>query len=196
MDPLVVKIGGSLLGSVPDLVQVIRQFPHAPLLLVPGGGPFADQVRHLNLPEEEAHWMAIAAMEQCGRYIASQGLDSTDILRIPSSPCVLLPYRMMRDHDPLPHTWEITSDTIAAWVAASLQSDLLLLKSVDGLFQQGLFRDRISEVFPCQEVDPAFLPFLLSHQVRCTVLNGSIPSRLEDFLRGAPVRGTRVETTF
>jgi aspartokinase-like uncharacterized kinase len=196
MNPLVVKIGGSLLEYAADIVRVIHKFPRAPLLIVPGGGPFADQVRSLTLPPDEAHWMAIAAMEQYGWYIASCGLGITESLRTPSIPSIFLPYRTMRDRDPLPHTWEVTSDTIAAWTASVLDTDLLLLKPVDGLFQNGLLRNHIDEVIPCCEVDAAFLPFVLSHRVRCTVINGSVPGRLDDFLRGIPVCGTQIETTF
>jgi aspartokinase-like uncharacterized kinase len=196
MDPLVVKIGGSLLGSVPELVRVIKASPRASILVVPGGGPFADQVRSLAAPEEASHWMAIAAMEQFGWYIASQGLDTTEMLEVPRFPRVFLPYRSMRKWDPLPHTWNVTSDTIAAWVASVTNAELVLLKSVDGLFQEGIFRHRVREIFPCHEVDAALLPFVLANRIRCTILNGSRPDLLESYLRGITVPGTRVETTF
>jgi aspartokinase-like uncharacterized kinase len=196
MDPLVMKIGGSLLGSVPKLVQVIRTFPQAPILIVPGGGPFADQVRSLVVPEDASHWMAVAAMEQYGWYIASHGLPATESLQMPGSPHVFLPYRSMREQDPLPHSWDVTSDTIAAWVASVTHADLVLLKSVDGLFQERALRDQVTEPFPCHEVDATFLPYVFSHHIRCTVLNGTTPDRLEGYLRGAPVYGTRVETRF
>jgi aspartokinase-like uncharacterized kinase len=196
MDPLVVKIGGSLLASVPELVRVIRTFPRAPILIVPGGGSLADQVRSLAAPEDASHWMAVAAMEQYGWYIASHGLPITESLQVPDSATVFLPYRCMRDQDPLPHTWDVTSDTIAAWIASVLHADLVLLKAVDGLFQGGAFRDEVRETFPCLEVDAAFLPYVLSHHIRCTILNGTTPDLLIGYLRGTSVHGTRVGTRF
>lgn len=196
MDSLVVKFGGSLLESVPELIAVIKNFPSISLLVVPGGGLFADKVRSLPIPDEEAHWMAIAAMEQFGWYIASRGLEHTDLLKAPSSPHVFLPYRTMREMDPLPHSWDVSSDTIAAWIASILKSELILLKSVDGVYHDGTFKHHVEHVFPCHEVDAAFLPYVLSHRIRCTILNGGAPDRLKDFLSGIPVYGTRIETTF
>ncbi|MDD1673962.1 MAG: uridylate kinase [Methanomicrobiales archaeon] len=189
-------MGGSLLSCVPELVRVIEGHPQAPLLVVPGGGLFADRVRSIPTTEREAHWMAVAAMEQFGWYIASHGLPTTDVLEIPPTPRVLLPYCKLRELDPLPHSWEVTSDTIAAWVAHTMGAELIILKSVDGLFREDVFMEHAKEPFPCIEVDPAFLPFIFSHHIRCTVMNGSIPGRLEAFLQGAHVRATRVETTF
>lgn len=196
MNPLVIKLGGSLITSVPELVQVFRAHAHAPLLIVPGGGPFADLVRTFSPPDEEAHWMAVAAMEQFGWYIASHGLHKTDILQIPSSPHVFLPYRVLREYDPLPHSWEVTSDTIAAWIAHTMGADLLLLKSVDGLYRNGILMEHVGGSFSCREVDPSFLPYVCSNRLRCTILNGGISGRLDSYLRGEPVRSTRVETTF
>ena len=62
--PLVVKIGGSLMDRVPDLIPELREFR---VLIVPGGGSFADLVRASRVDDQDAaHWMAIAAMEQYG----------------------------------------------------------------------------------------------------------------------------------
>jgi hypothetical protein len=43
---------------------------------------------------------------------------------------VLAPSRWLRAADPLPHTWDVTSDSIAAWVAGAVgASELLLIKA-------------------------------------------------------------------
>jgi len=42
---------------------------------------------------------------------------------------VLAPSRWLREADPLPHSWDVTSDSIAAWVAgAAGASQLVLVK--------------------------------------------------------------------
>ena len=46
---------------------------------------------------------------------------------------VLAPYRWMRAADVLPHTWDATSDSVAAFVAGALDAErLVLVKPVDG----------------------------------------------------------------
>jgi hypothetical protein len=185
----VVKVGGSLFSEVPRLVQEIRSATR-PVLVVPGGGQYADLVRMLSLPEEQSHWMAIAAMEQYGWYIAVHGMETMDGITPPEGIRVLLPYRVMRMEDPLPHTWDVTSDSIAAWVAYRLDQPLLLLKSVDGLTRNGRLQPRVSKALPCDEVDAYFLPYVLSHRVPVTVANGRVAGRTTAWLRGEDVPGT------
>jgi aspartokinase-like uncharacterized kinase len=111
----------------------------SPLVVVPGGGPFADAVRdqsaRLVLSDEASHWMAVIAMDQYAHLIASRlagaVLVSTpneigDALRAGRLP-VLAPSRWLREADPLPHSWDVTSDSIAAWVAAELGARQLVL---------------------------------------------------------------------
>jgi aspartokinase-like uncharacterized kinase len=90
--PLVVKVGGSLFHHVSDLVPVINDSKR-PLLLIPGGGPFADTVRQCEVDDDTAHWMAVSAMEQFGWFMASHGIPVTTIMRVPGSTTVLLPYQ-------------------------------------------------------------------------------------------------------
>ena len=80
--PIVVKIGGSLRDQVPRLISEIRACSR-PVLIVPGGGQFADLVREWNPPEEAEHWMSVAAMDQFGWFLAGAGLPVTDRLTIP-----------------------------------------------------------------------------------------------------------------
>ncbi len=193
--PLVVKVGGSLYDCVPDLVPVLLSSGR-PLLIVPGGGMFADAVRKCRVDDDSAHWMAIAAMDQYGWYIASHGMTTTTLLQTPNQPSVFLPYCSVRQHDPLPHSWDVTSDSIAAWVANLVGVDLLLLKSVDGIIEQGRLVKQI--IFPVKTdvVDPFFIPFVLEKEVRTRIINGSCIDRVEKFLMGETVAGTRIGTTF
>jgi aspartokinase-like uncharacterized kinase len=194
--PLVVKIGGSLSNRIPDLVPVLRA-SNQPLFIVPGGGMFANGVRKLRVDDDSAHWMAIAAMDQYGWFIASQGMMTTDLLQPQSDrQVVFLPYCSMRQQDPLPHSWDITSDSIAAWVADILGLDLLLLKSVDGILENGSLMDTMKMPVKTEIVDPFFIPFILEKKIKTTIINGSRIDRVEKFLRGETVSGTRIGTTF
>ncbi len=189
-EPLVVKIGGSLPDRIPDLIRELRGFR---VLIVPGGGNFADLVRECRTEDQDAaHWMAIAAMEQFGWYISSFGLPATDRLEIPSVSSVLLPYLSLRTCDPLPHSWDISSDTIAGWVAARLSLDLLLVKSVDGIRIRGEVQEHISAPVESQDVDPCLIPFVLSHGVKVGVVNGRRPGFLSGVLRGEFAPGTTI----
>jgi 5-(aminomethyl)-3-furanmethanol phosphate kinase len=193
--PIVVKLGGSLLRQVPDLVPVLLASGR-PLFIVPGGGIFADAVRKSRVEGNSAHWMAIASMDQYGWFIASRGIMTTAFLQTPDRPVVFLPYCSLRQHDPLPHSWDITSDSIAAWVADFLGLDLLLLKSVDGVLQNGKLIEQIEIPVKTAVIDPFFIPFVLEKKVKTIIINGSRVNRIEKFLRGESVSGTRIGTTF
>jgi len=194
--PLVVKVGGSLFPNIPELVPVL-QSSHTPLLLVPGGGQFADMVRSARVRDDSAaHWMAIAAMDQYGLHLSSYGIKTTHHLMTPETTKVLLPYCTVREIDPLPHTWDISSDTIAAWVAGQLDLDLLVLKSVDGIVVDGILQEYIDKPIETDIVDPFFIPFVISKKIRTTIINGSIADRVAKYLDGDEVPGTRIGTTF
>ena len=193
--PLVVKLGGSLYERVPELVPVFRQSPR-PLFIVPGGGRFADAVREAALPDDDAHWMAIRAMDRYGEYIGSCGMATSDLLKVPETTTVFLPYRCTLHHDPLPHSWDVTSDTIAAWVADELGLDLLILKSVDGIHVKGTLAASVSRPLKTDVVDPCCIPYIRDHGIHATIINGSRPDRVARFLRGEIVPGTRIGTTF
>ncbi|BBL66976.1 uridylate kinase [Methanoculleus chikugoensis] len=194
--PLVVKVGGSLFDRVVPLLDLFREAGR-PVLIVPGGGKFADLVRRLDVSEDAAHWMAIAGMEQFAWYIASHGIPATSALALPAEATVLLPYCALREADPLSHSWDVTSDTIAAWVARELSADLLLLKSVDGIHHHRKLIARVGDPdLVSDEVDPAFIRFVFDHDLRARVVNGRHDERVRSALRGEPVVGTLVDPRF
>ena len=146
---IVVKVGGSLLeleGALPRACAVLSALARRErLLVVPGGGRFADAVRAADrahgLDPSTAHWMAILAMDQCAHLLASH-LDGGVLVEQPDAIAasltsghvpILAPYRWLREADPLPHSWDVTSDSIAAWVAGVLGVPrLVLIKPVGG----------------------------------------------------------------
>ena len=145
---VVVKVGGSLLAHPHYVVSVLQTLDEAAravrLLIVPGGGRFADAVRDVDrqfgLSPDAAHWMAILAMDQYGYFLASRLRtgsivhDAADIAaayRERAVP-VLAPSRWLRETDPLPHSWDVTSDSIAAWVAGTVGAPRVVLVKPPG----------------------------------------------------------------
>jgi hypothetical protein len=142
-DTLVIKVGGGLLEHIDHLHRVVAAISDASrtsrLVVVPGGGPFADAVRRVDerlaLGDEEAHWMAILGMDQYAHLLAAR-IDSATVVngreqiadahRAGQIP-VLAPSAWLKAADPLPHSWDVTSDSIAAWVAGELGAARLLL---------------------------------------------------------------------
>lgn len=141
--PVVVKLGGSLtendrVGGALDIVaRAVRR-----VVVVPGGGPFADAVRDAQanhqFSNEAAHRMAILAMHQMAELLMDlqprlKGADSAASMRaiwrngeIP----VWLPHKMCEDDNEIPADWSITSDGLAARLAERLRcNNLVLVKS-------------------------------------------------------------------
>ncbi len=138
---IVVKIGGSLYNTA-ELklwMQALTLYSmKCPIVVVPGGGPFCDQVRHAqrhhNLHDKNAHHMAILAMKQFGLLLADCAPTSHTFNSTPphSSPLTIwLPDDTILLESNLPHNWTITSDSIALWLASKLNAEqLILVKSV------------------------------------------------------------------
>jgi len=110
-----------------------------PALIIPGGGMFADEVRAANLDDDTSHWNAIKSMNRYGRFLSTFGIKLTEVPEIPQSSIqILMPEKILKEEDPLPHSWEVTSDSIALWIAERLEVPLLLIKSRSGTLDDGL----------------------------------------------------------
>ncbi len=160
----VVKVGGGLLGQAGAFDRAIAALGACTrgrrVVIVPGGGPFADAVRRMfrraNIGDDAAHWMAILGMDQYAHALAARLPAAALVDRRPDIAAalargripVLAPYRWLRAADPLPHSWSVTSDSIAAWLAGALGARRLVLlkpaharsarRLVDGYFERAL----------------------------------------------------------
>jgi 5-(aminomethyl)-3-furanmethanol phosphate kinase len=147
---MVVKVGGGLLQIPGALDRVGTALAGAAgvrrVVVLPGGGPFADVVREFErthgLSESAAHWMAIVGMDQYAYAIADHTAGSrvvedwSGIQRAHREGAVpvLAPSRWLRAADELPHSWTVTSDSLAAYLATLLGiEELVLVKPADGI---------------------------------------------------------------
>jgi aspartokinase-like uncharacterized kinase len=198
---IILKLGGSLIQSAKRIIKDVTEYSNSTgetILIVPGGSIFADTVRKANPSQEAAHWMAILAMEQYGYYLA----DGTDVklidsLEIPGNDTyILLPYNLLKKNDKLPHTWDVTSDTIAAWVACKLKARFIKVTDVDGIYLNGTLQNELKaeELIGKETCVDAELPnFLLKNNMNCEIVNGNCPGRvvnaLKDNITGTLIKG-------
>ena len=169
-NPVVIKLGGSYASSAErdDWLDAIDDCA-GQAILVPGGGPFADAVRtaqhEIGYDDRAAHHMALLAMEQYGCALASlrprwKLASSVEEIRgalAESGLPVWAPARMVLAAKNLPECWELSSDSLAAWLAGVLGvSRLLLVKRIAGS-QAGL---SAADLAARGVVDPLFPQFL------------------------------------
>ena len=137
----VVKLGGSLLGS-PELARwldVVVKFGDGKVVIVPGGGLFADSVREAqqvsNVSDAVAHELALIAMDQFGILLAGMNpalATASSELEIAERGwqhrgIVWLPSQMVLVDDSIPKNWQVTSDSLSAWLANKIGAEQLIL---------------------------------------------------------------------
>jgi len=155
---IVIKIGGSLIDTAGEVIHEILS-SDIPALIIPGGGTFADTIRATKLDDDTAHWAAIDSMNRYGKFLSTFGISTTDTPQIPELGIqILLPKKIMETEDPLPHSWDVTSDSIALWIAEKLHTPLLLIKSRNGTINDGI----VDEYFPILQ-EKASIPVLLAN---------------------------------
>lgn len=208
------KIGGSLIEH-PGLRQLAAAWSELAqsyrLLVLPGGGPFADAVRaadkRFQLGDSTAHWMAILAMDQyayllaalCPEAVLGQELEALASASAKGRLSILAPSRLLQHRDPLPHRWEVTSDSIAAWLAAETGIQrLVLLKSVPGLSilepdkTERLVKNASPQALSEAGLVDAYFARTLSLATTCWLIDGRRPERLSQLLAEGQTIGSQV----
>jgi len=205
----VVKVGGGLGDeALPGLCAALGELGRRHrLLVVPGGAGFADAVRdadrRFGLHADTAHRMAILGMEQFGWLLSDliPGAERcTDPARARTGRAsVLLPAGLPLDA--LPASWQVTSDSIAAWVAGQAGAErLVLVKDVDGLYAERpgggepLARLTVAELAALRSegVDEYLATALERARFETWVIGGRDPERLVELLERGTTAGTRI----
>ncbi|MBU4267161.1 MAG: hypothetical protein L6243_01670 [Candidatus Altiarchaeales archaeon] len=201
----VVKVGGSLCrdqGVLERLCDELNEM--GGILVVPGGGEFADTVRGIDrefrLDERIAHRLAILAMQQTGvligEFFKGEIFDCAALL----------------DDENLKASWDVTSDSIAAYIAKERGAKrLIILKDVDGVFtadpkkgdatadpnkgEAKLIPEVTTEELSAMEsscLDREFPGFVKDSGLEVWIINGKHPERIKEILNNKKTKGTRI----
>lgn len=187
----VIKLGGSLYQhpKLSDCLQSIIDFAeNRDVVLVAGGGPFADTVRQAQqdhgFSDQTAHQMAINAMRQFALLLIDLLPDVPAFcplkMSLPASGLsVWLPDDIQMMAADLPQNWQVTADSLALWLAQQLAADeLILIKScvidsrqITNLSARGILDSHFAKQYhqqplPCSIVQLADVNDLLSRRTQ------------------------------
>lgn len=141
----VIKLGGSLCqsGRLLDILDKIRyHYNRHAVVIVPGGGAFADQVRQAqhqwHFGDITAHRMAILAMQQTAllingiqpHFLITHTVDQVKHHTLQAQTVIWSPDLLELDQAHIAANWQITSDSLSVWLATQLTAQkLILIKS-------------------------------------------------------------------
>ncbi|MHA2181477.1 MAG: amino acid kinase family protein [Promethearchaeota archaeon] len=148
------KIGGKILENFEDLNSTISQLTQLfdrgriqKIILIPGGGSLVNFIRkvysELKFTEELGHWMGIISMNYNGIELGKK-FPELDVIedinrlkQLDRTLSIFLPYRFLKEIDKLPHSWDVTSDSITLFLAKELEiRHCFLIKDIDGILNK------------------------------------------------------------
>ena len=164
------------------------------LVIVPGGGPFADLVRdtdrQFKLDLTLAHQMAVLAMQQFGCLMASLCPElclasSREQIRAcwnDGKTAIWEPYSLLSQDCELEKTWDVTSDSLAAWLAGYLSVTKLVFVKSSPLTLSGIPVDQLQK-YGC--IDPVLPGLLAGTKITASFMHKSKAHEFEGLL-GTP----------
>ena len=194
----VVKIGGSLFPSY--AIELAEKLKNTSSVIILGGGEFANLIRkysdEIQLSNETSHWTAIDCMDITAKLVC----DKVKSARLAFSPKevydisdegftpIFIVSEFLKRENPFECSWDVTSDSIAAYVAHLLNANLLIVTDVNGIYTQepkepgSTFISKIDAktllTFHESSVDVMLPSLLLRYGTDCYVVNGKYPERV------------------
>ena len=191
----VVKIGGSLFPNY--AIDLAEKLKNTNSCIILGGGEFANLIRkyndEINFSEETNHWTAIDCMDIIAKlvddkvestqlaYSLNEAKDISDNGLTP----IFVVSEFLRIEDPFECSWDVTSDSIAAYVANLLNANLFIVTDVNGIYTQepkepgSTFISKIDAktmlTFQESSIDVMLPSLLLEFGTNCYVVNGKCP---------------------
>lgn len=201
----IVKLGGSLATAqeLADWLDVLACYGGGRTIIVPGGGVFADAVRDAQetwgFDDAIAHRMALLAMEQYGLMmvglrsdlVPARSREGMNQVLGQARVAVWMPSLMTEGHPAIRESWDVTSDSLAAWLACDMgAAALFLVKAVvppDPVVTA-------SELSECGVVDPLFPEMVAGRSLDVRILGKKHFASMKQMLLTGGTGGTRVRT--
>ena len=151
---------------------------------------------YFQIIEEITHWTAIDCMDIIAKLVndkvesAKLAYSIEEINQISNEGFtpIFIVSEFLKKEDPFECSWDVTSDSIAAYVAHLLNANLLIVTNVNGIYTQepkesgSTFISKIDAktllTFPETSVDVMLPSLLLKFGTNCYVVNGKYPERV------------------
>ena len=194
----VVKIGGSLFPNY--AIDLADKLKNTNSCIVLGGGEFANLIRKYDgeqhFSEEVNHWTAIDCMDIIAKLVNDKvesaklaySIDEVNEISDEGVTPIFVVSEFLRADDFFECSWDVTSDSIAAYVAHLLNAKLLIVTNVNGIYTQepkepgSTFISKIDAktllTFPETSIDVMLPSLLLKFGTNCYVVNGKYPERV------------------
>ena len=169
-------------------------------LFVIGGGEFANLIRkydnEIEFSEDVTHKTAIDAMDILAKllndklaftdicYTIEEAIGISDLKKIP----IMICSDILKENEPFAHSWDVTSDSIAAYIASLLDAKLLIATNVNGIYTKDPSlsgAELINEIdvnklltFDESSIDLMLPTLLIEYGLDCYVVNGEFPERV------------------
>ena len=169
-------------------------------LFVIGGGEFANLIRkydnEIEFSEDVTHETAIDAMDILAKllndklaftdicYTIEEAIGISDLNKIP----IMICSDILKENEPFAHSWDVTSDSIATYIASLLNAKLLIATNVNGIYTKDPSlsgAELINEIdvnklltFDESSIDLMLPTLLIEYGLDCYVINGEYPERV------------------
>ena len=194
----VVKIGGSLFPNY--AIELAEKLKNTDSLIILGGGEFANLIRKydedIKFSDETNHWTAIECMNIISKLVNDKvkstklaySIDEANEISNEGFTPIFVVSQFLKTNDPFECSWDVTSDSIAAYVADMFNANLLIVTNVNGIYTQepkesgSTFISKIDAktllTFQESSIDVMLPSLLLRFGTNCYVVNGKYPERV------------------
>ena len=194
----VVKIGGSLFPNY--AIDLANKLEKTNSCIVLGGGEFANLIRkyddEIKFSEETNHWTAIDCMDIIAKLVNDKvkssklaySIDEVNKISDEGFTPIFIVSKFLKTENPFECSWDVTSDSIAAYISHLLNAKLLIVTNVNGIYTQepkesgSTFISKIDATtlltFQESSIDVMLPSLLLEFGTDCYVVNGKYPERV------------------
>lgn len=165
-----------------------------------GGGEFANLIRKYdstqNFSSEVTHFTAIDCMDIIAKLVNDKvdstkmafSIDEINEISDDGFTPIFVVSDFLKKEDPFECSWDVTSDSIAAYVAHIFNANLFIVTNVNGIYTQepkepgSTFISKIDATklltFQESSIDVMLPSLLLKFGTNCYVVNGKFPDRV------------------